>query len=142
MEHPNTVSGLLAKRGELIKFREGLERDLRGVTCDIDHLDAAIAIFDPTATPRALQRYATKHRAKKGTVRRFVLAFLRDASGPVTSRDITAAWIADRGLKADDATFVLIRKRIGACLTSLQAEGTVTGAGMVGEFKGWAIAPG
>jgi len=95
-----------------------------------------------TGTPQhrirlALQRYATKHRAKKGTCRRFVLAFLRDATAPVTSRQITEAWVKARGLRADDATFVLIRKRIGACLTALQADGRVEGAGHVGGYKEW-----
>jgi hypothetical protein len=31
--------------------------------------------------------------------------------------------MAARGLKADEATFVIVRKRIGACLTKLRAEG-------------------
>jgi hypothetical protein len=138
-ERPNTVAGLLAKRAELIAFRKGLERELHKVTCDIDHLDAAISLFDPEATPRALQRYATKHRAKKGTCRRFVLAHLRDATEPATSRQITEAWIATRGLRADDATFVILRKRIGACLGALQADGRVEGAGHVGDYKGWRL---
>ena len=136
-EAPNTVSGLVRKRAELAAFRKGLEGELHKVTCDIDHLDAAIRLFDPDATPRAVQRYATKHRAKKGTLRRFVLAFLRDARAPVTSRDITERWIAERGLNADQPTFVILRKRIGACLTTLQADGLAKGAGIVGEYKEW-----
>jgi hypothetical protein len=140
MERPNTVSGLVAKRAELVAVRKALERDIRTVTCDIDHLDAAIRLFDPETTPAAIKRYAVKHRAKKGTVRRFVLAALREASEPITSRQITEAWIAKRGLKADEATFVLIRKRIGACLTSLRAAGLASGDAMVGEYKAWRLA--
>ena len=44
MERPNTVSGLVAKRAELVAYRKGLEAELRKVTVDIDHLDAAIRI--------------------------------------------------------------------------------------------------
>lgn len=139
-ERPNTVAGLTAKRDQLLKLRKHLEAETRKVTCDIDHLDACIALFDPANTPEAIQRYVTKHRARHGHVRRFVLTFLRDATGPVTSRDVTEAWMKDRGLRADEATFVLIRKRIGACLTGLQADGLAKGAGMAGDYKGWALA--
>lgn len=139
-ERPNTVAGLMAKRDELLKLRKHLDAETRKVTCDIDHLDACIALFDPANTPEAIQRYATKHRARHGHVRRFVLTFLRDATGPVTSRDITDAWIKDRGLRADDDTFVLIRKRIGACLNALKADGQVTGTATGGDYKAWALA--
>lgn len=138
-ERPNTVAGLVAKRAELVKLRTDLEREMRKVTCDIDHLDACIRLFDPAADVRSVKRYATKHRAKKGTLRRFVLAFLRDATEPVTSRQITEAWIAERGLRADDATFVILRKRTGACLTALKASGEVQEVALPGEYKGWQL---
>lgn len=140
MERPNTVAGLMAKRDELLKLRKALEKDLHKVTCDIDHLDAAIALFDPEQTPRAIQRYVTKHRAKKGSVQRFVLDYLRKTTGPVTSKDITTAWLEARNLRTDDETYVIIRKRIGACLTKFQERGTVTGAGHIGEYKAWVLA--
>jgi hypothetical protein len=138
LERPNTVSGLIAKRDELVKYRKQLEQDLRAVTCDLDHLDAAIRLFDPEQTPAARKRYATKHRAKKGTVRRFVLRYLREATAPATSRQITELWIKERGLKADDATFVLIRKRIGACLTALKEDGLAEGVGLLEGYVAWA----
>lgn len=139
-ERPNTVAGLIAKRDELIALRKRLEAEMRKVTCDIDHLDACIALFDPANTPEAIQRYATKHRARHGHVKRFVLAFLRDAKHPVTSRDITEAWMKDRGLRADDATFIIIRKRIGACLNGLKADGQVIGTATGGDYKAWTLA--
>ena len=140
LERPNTVAGLIAKRAELLAFRKGLERELRKVTCDLDHLDAAIALFDPAQTPRAVQRYAVKHRAKKGALKRFVLEALRTAAGPLTSRDITERWIAARGLRADDATFVILRKRVGACLTAMQTEAVVCSRATNDAYKGWSIA--
>jgi hypothetical protein len=137
-ERPNTVAGLTAKRDELIKLRDKLEADLRALTCDIDHLEGAIRLFDPAATPEAVRRYTTRHRARKGSVRRFVLSALGRADEPITSRDLTEWWCEDRGLRTDDATFVIIRCRIGACLTALQKQGLVRGAGMVDSYKGWA----
>lgn len=130
VERPNTIAGLQAKRKQLVKLRAALEADVRKVTCDLDHLDACIRLFDPSAdTAAAIKRYATKHRAKKGQMKRFVLDRLKEASGPITSLDIAEAWIADRGLRADDGTRVMIRKRVGACLTALQRDGLSLGQG-------------
>jgi len=77
MERPNTVAGLQAKRADLVRLRDRLEADLKAVTCDLDHLDGAIKLFDPGATPAAVRRYTTRHRAKKGSARRFVLSALQ-----------------------------------------------------------------
>jgi hypothetical protein len=136
-EAPNTVSGLLTKRAELVKLRGQLEAELRGLTCDIDHIDGCIRLFDPANAPAARKRYATKHRAKKGQMVRFVLGALREASGPLTSRQIAEAWVAERGLRTDDGTLVVIRKRVGTCLIALRAKGLARDAGRVGESKGW-----
>jgi hypothetical protein len=89
MERPNTVAGLEAKRDELLKLRKLLEAEIRKVTCDIDHLEASIALFDPANTPAAIKRYVVKHRAKKGDVRKFVLEALRNATEPLTSATST-----------------------------------------------------
>ena len=91
MDRPNTVAGLLAKRQQLQAVRLQMEAELRKVVCDLDHLDAAIELFDPKATPAAIGRYITKHRARRGEMQRFVLERLREAGGPLTSRDLTEA---------------------------------------------------
>lgn len=139
-ERPNTIAGLQAKRKQLVKLRADLEGDVRKVTCDLDHIDACIRLFDPAAdTATAIKRYATKHRAKKGQMRRFVLDRLKEATGPLTSLDIAAAWIADRGLKTDDGTRIMIRKRVGACLTSLRAQRFTHSPYQDGPHKMWCL---
>lgn len=139
-ERPNTIAGLQAKRKQLVKLRAALEADVRKVTCDLDHIDACIRLFDPTAdTAAAIKRYATKHRAKKGQMRRFVLDQLKEASGPVTSRDIAEAWVQDRGLKADDSTVVLITKRVGSVLTTLRQKGVIRNTGHRENHNLWEL---
>lgn len=139
-ERPNTVAGLVAKRAELAKLRAQLGREVHKITCDLDHLDAAIALFDPAKTPAAVARYAVKHRARKGALKRFVLGFLRDHPGFHTSRAITEAWIAARGLRADEATYVILRKRTGACLAVAVTDGLLAHGPREGEFKTWGLA--
>lgn len=81
-----------------------------------------------------------RYRAKKGSVRRFVLATLREASGPVTTKMLTDAWCEARGLRTDDTTWTILRNRLGACLTNMKGQGLVVGAGMVEGYKGWRLA--
>lgn len=139
MDRPNTVAGLEAKRDELRKLRDLLEAETRKVVCDLDHLDAAIALFDPANTPAAIKRYVVKHRAKKGDVRKFCLEALRDATGPLTSASLTDAWLERRGLRTDEQTRLVIRKRIGACLTGLRRDGLASAKDIGSGLKSWKI---
>ena len=141
-ERPNTVAGLLAKQKELRELRRRIEDDLHKVVCDLDHLDATIRLFDAESTPEAISRYTTQHRAHHGRAKRFVLAFLRNAGERGgTSREITEAWIAARGLRADEATFVILRKRMGSCLIGLRAAGMVRNVGLRGGYVEYALVP-
>ena len=142
MERPNTVSGLLAKRKELAALRAKLELDLKRVVCDLDHIDATILLFaaDTTpATPADALPYKTAYRTPKGKVQRFVLEFLRQASGTATYKEITEAWMAARGLRTDDGTFVVLRKRVGACLIGLRAAGVVRNGEGRGRYVGYEL---
>jgi hypothetical protein len=64
---------------------------------------------------------------------------LKDADRPLTSLDIVHAQVKARGLKADDATLVIMRKRIGACLTKLKTDGVVRVVPLPGLYQGWEI---
>ena len=77
-ERPNTVAGLVAKHKELSDLRDRYREEIKKLTVDIDHLDASIRLFDPNADTYAIKQYVTKHRAEKGSVKRFVL----DRVGP------------------------------------------------------------
>lgn len=128
---------MVAKRNELVRYRDQLEADIRALTVDIDHLEAAIRIFDPEDTPAARKRYAALHRAPKGQSTRFVLRALREASGPLTSRDLADMWCQERGLTAKDSTVSMLRKRIGATLKALEHKGAVRQEGHVEGRIGW-----
>lgn len=128
-ERPNTVSGLIAKHDELKRLRDRYKAEIKKLTVDIDHLEASIRLFDPDAEFRKIQKHMVQHRAEKGSVKRFVLNTLREATEPMTSRQITELWCADRGLEADEATVTTIRKRIGACIKTCQNQGLIERVG-------------
>lgn len=144
-DRPNTVAGLVAKHKELSALREKYREEIKKLTIDIDHLDAAIRLFDPNADTYAIKQYVTKHRAEKGSVKRFVLNTLRESDGAMTSRQLTELWVSDRGLKADEATLNAIRKRIGACLKVCREQGLIEDVGQTtdhdanGPYKLWRV---
>jgi hypothetical protein len=139
IERPNTVAGLVEKRDELIRLRKKLDEEYRAVGLDIDHLEAAIRVFDPENTPEARQRYAALHRAPKGQSRRFVLQCLREAEEPITSRRLAEMWCEHRGLVAKDSTMSMLRKRVGATLTVAHNAGSVRQNGFVDGMIGWEL---
>lgn len=144
-ERPNTVAGLVSKHAELSALRDRYKAEIKKLTVDIDHLDAAIRLFDPNADTYAIKQYVTKHRAQKGSVKRFILDQFREADAPLTSRQITEAWAADRGLECDDATYATLRKRIGSCIKGCVDQGLVESVGWTrdhdgnGPYKLWRI---
>lgn len=144
-ERPNTLSGLVAKHQELVTLRERYHDQVRKLTVDIDHLDAAIRMFDGMADRPDLGEYVIKHKERKGSVKRFVLAALRNADRPLTSREITIAWCQDRGLVSNDETYAVLRKRIGACIKGCELQGLIEPRGWTedrgeaGPYKLWAM---
>ena len=138
-ERPNTIAGLLEKRAQLAGMIKFHRAELRKVICDLDHIDATIRMFDANADISRVARYPTKHRATKGQASVFVLRMLKAADRPLTSLEIVHAQIKARGLKADEETVVLMRKRVGATLTAQQSLGYVRSIPMEGRYKGWEL---
>jgi hypothetical protein len=143
-ERPNTVSGLVAKHKELCKLRDEHRDAIRRLTVDIEHLCACIRLFDLKAGAH-LQAYAKQSRAQKGSVKRFLLNTLREATKPMTSREITQLWLQDRDLDADEVTVTEMRKRIGSCIRTcvvqglIECDGQTTNHDANGPYKLWKI---
>jgi hypothetical protein len=69
-------------------------------------------------------------------------AYFETPRSLLTTRRLTDGWCAECGVKADDATWAILRNRIGACLTALQHKGLAAGVGtMVDGYKGWRRTP-
>ncbi|GJL94312.1 MAG: hypothetical protein DHS20C05_07170 [Hyphococcus sp.] len=138
MERPNTVAGLQAKKKELQGELKAAKKAVKAIKIDIDHIDAATKLFTGKS-PRAIPRRDVQFRAEKGEMLRHVLTSLREAKEPLTSQIIADAWCKARGLKADHETYILMRKRVGACLNTLKNRGTIVEIPMEGLHKGWQI---
>ena len=99
MQNEHVLSGLVRKRSEIAGQIEHAQAELRKLVTDLDAIDAAIRIFDPTADTGAIpsRQYPPLHAAFRGEMMRFVLGALRVATAPVTSREIADAVMDGRG---------------------------------------------
>ena len=107
----------------------------------LDHLGFTIRMFDPDADPGTPKRFPVAHQAFKGESARYVLGSPWEGKRRlVTSSEIAEKAIAGRGLVANAETVVLIRKRVGAALSSYKARGIAREVPMTDDLKGWTLA--
>ena len=117
MADPHVLTGLISKRREIAGQIEHLQDQLRQHVIDLDHVDAAIHIFDPSIELEEIKSRPVppRHQAFKGEVTRIVLATLRNAKRPLTTAEIAQRVMAERGLETNNAQLLkTIGKRTGA----------------------------
>jgi hypothetical protein len=91
MAESQVVSGLVAKRSELVGQIEKLQDEIAGIRALMDCIDGSIKLFDPDydlRTIRGKRTNKTNGYLKHGEAQRFALDALRAAGKPITSRDI------------------------------------------------------
>jgi hypothetical protein len=77
-----------------------------------------------------------------------MLNMFREAKGPLTSRQITEAWIKEQGLSADNDTYTMLRGRTGASISACRAQGLIeevantSGGEAKGQYKFWQLKKG
>ncbi|HEX8167514.1 MAG TPA: hypothetical protein VF601_17240 [Beijerinckiaceae bacterium] len=100
---------MLANRKEAAKLRE-----------DMKHVEAVIKMFDPgfNLRPVAVKRRKLNPWFKRGTIFRHAMDVLREATGPLTSREIAERMLAARGIQ--DAP----REVVAALAVSVQSSMT------------------
>jgi hypothetical protein len=93
VERPNTLAGLVEKRAEIAGEISHTRAKLRQLIIDLDHVDAAIRIFDPSYDVDGIRQKfpAAAHRALRGDLTRAALDALRDAPGPMTTKELARA---------------------------------------------------
>ena len=113
---------------------------MRRLVVELDTIDAAIRLFDPTADLDSIKRrlYPPRHEAFRGEMMRHVMGALRLAEQPLSRQDIAAVVMKGRGLNPDDLQVsTIIRERVGACLWKLKARGLARDVKIAGQLKAW-----
>jgi hypothetical protein len=141
----HTLSGLIAKRADIAGQIDAARLTLRKLIVDLDHVDAAIRLFDPDFDIAAIRprSYPVAQIARRGDSIRLILDILRQSTEPLTTKQIALRVMAARGLNSNDANLVLtITRRIGASLRAYRDNGTVNSIkdGRYGKYDLWEIA--
>jgi hypothetical protein len=144
VERPNTVAGLVEKRAEIAGKIDATREELRRLIADLDHVDAAIRLFAPDYDIAGIRAKPTHPAqvARRGDSIRLILDLLRQATEPLTTKQIALQVMATRGLNTqDDALVLTMTRRVGASLRSYRDNGSIRSLkdGRYGKYDLWEI---
>jgi hypothetical protein len=134
------VAALVRKRAELAGELEQLDRRTRQLRADIVHLDAAMAIVDPSRCAAAdVPRLSAQPRpAWLANLGRLILDVLRGAPEPMTAREIAVEIMRLAGNDTGDRVAVqIVEHRVRASLT--RRIGVVERVALGTHRKGWKV---
>ncbi len=120
MGDTHVISGLTAKRVELLGRARSLEDQARQTRADLAHIDAALRLFDPGID---LGEIRAKHPGKgrspwfaTGEMARLCREILRDATEALSAEAMVRQIMVSRGMDAEDR-----QQRSAIILRTLQA---------------------
>jgi hypothetical protein len=104
MTDTHVVSALKTKRIQVASQIESLQGQLRQAVMDLDHVEAALRLFDPGVDLTALppRKVAPVSYDTKGDTGRIILETLRTSMRPLTTAQVCDAVMLARGLDTND----------------------------------------
>ena len=104
MTDTHVVSALKEKRIQVASQIEALQGQLRQAVIDLDHVEAALRLFDPEVDLAALplRKVAPVSYDTKGDTGRIILETLRTATRPLTTEQVCQAVMVARRLDTND----------------------------------------
>jgi hypothetical protein len=137
------LSGLVKRRAELAGDIEKTHEALRKMVLDLENIDATILQFDPDFRVEAIRPKAfrpPKDWANRGQMSLIILSILRQASEPLTSRDIALQLLVERALdKSDQRLLRLMTKRVGVALRGQRDKDIVRSIQGPRQYNVWEI---
>lgn len=137
------LTGLVKRRAELAGEIEATHNRLRKLVADLEHLDGTLLVLDPTMPVESIKPKAfrpPKDWAHRGEMTRLVLSILRQASEPLTTRDIALEMLVTRALdRSDQRLLRLMSKRVGVALRLQRDKGVVRSEHGTGQYQLWEI---
>jgi hypothetical protein len=137
------VSGLIKRRAQLAGDIEKGHEALRRMVLDLENLDATILQFEPdfkleTIQPKAFR--PPKDWANRGQMTRICLSILRQATEPLTCRDVALQLLTERALNREDQKLLrLMTKRVGVALRGQREKGLVQSDQGPGQYMLWKL---
>lgn len=143
MAEPHVIATLVKRRSDIAGEIEHSQRRTRKLLEDLEHLDATIRQFDPDYKLEEIRAKGFRPPsdwANRGEMSRIVLGMLRQASEPMTTRDIALAIMKRRGLNtADDKMVRKMTKRAGVALRAQRNNGLIRSQNGHGLYMMWTM---
>ncbi|MEM6381559.1 MAG: hypothetical protein AAF739_02705 [Pseudomonadota bacterium] len=119
----HTISGLLTKRADLLGEAESLRDRIAAIKNDLDALDRTLNTLGYEGDLDAMMPRQKRHVVfGRGELFRACMSVLRDADGPMTSRQIAQDIVSLSGQDARDRRYINdLVKRVGKCLRQSNA---------------------
>ncbi|WP_306026625.1 hypothetical protein [Oceaniradius stylonematis] len=119
----HTISGLLTKRADLWNEAQSIRDRLAEIKNDIDALDRTLGVLGYDGDLDAAMPRQKRHVVfGRGELFRACMDVLRQADGPMTSRQIAQEIVSQSGQDARDRRYVSdLTKRVGKCLRASDA---------------------
>jgi len=110
---PHVVSALKEKRIQVASQIESLQAQLRQSVIDLDHVEAALKLFDPEVDLSALpaRKIAPVSYDTKGDTGRIILETLRTATKPLSTAQVCEAVMVARRLDTDNKALCRVMMR-------------------------------
>jgi hypothetical protein len=128
-EYERTIAGLLKKRSEMVNEMHSLRERMGVVSNDLQSLDRVLQAFgfdEPLdQLPVAKSKVVLFHKSE---LQHQLLAVLRQADRPMSSRDLAVQIVTSEGRDRYDKRLVLdLIKRVGKSIATLRYRGLVSG---------------
>lgn len=136
------VEGLAKKRGQVAGEIERTHQLLGKLVTDLEHIDATLRIIAPDLELEAIRPAvfkAPEDWSQRGEMSRIILSILRTARNPLTSREIAAQLVLERGMAADAKLMKLMTKRVSTALKTQREKGTAVSTQGPGFHLLWVI---
>jgi len=137
------VEGLVKRRAKLAGEMKAAQASLAQMARDLETLDNAIKLVAPDLDIPAIAPKMVKPPedwSKRGEMSRQVFAVLRASERPLTSREIAAAMIIQRGLASTPKLLNLMTRRVATCLRDRRDQGLVENVETRGgQYLEWRI---
>lgn len=138
------ITGLVRRRAEIAGELQAAHEMISKLVRDLAALDAALAVVAPDMEVEAIRPKMFRPPddwANRGQMSRLVLTILRQARDPLTTREIAAQMILERGLDAGDRKLLpLMVRRVGSALRHQRDKGLVVSSEGPGNYQLWVIA--
>jgi hypothetical protein len=136
------LEALKRKRADMTGEIARCHARLQQLSTDLEHVDATIRLFAPdfvqeSVLPKVFMPPASW--SKRGEMSRAVLSILRIAKGPLSTREIAAMIVQQRGLEHDKGILDVMTRRVGHVLRDKRDKGLVRSVEETGLWLQWEV---